>query len=101
MGDIVEGEQMTQVKNTDAKGRITLGGKFANQTVLLEETSDGDILIRPAKVIPQREAWLYENKNALGMVRRGLRQARQRKTVKGPNLKADLKYVESMPDDQE
>ena len=92
---------MLDVKNTDGKGRVTLGSRFANRTVLVEETADGDVLIRPAKVIPEREAWLYENPKALAMVRRGLEQARKRQFVKGPNLKADLKYVNSLPDDPE
>lgn len=60
---------------TDSKGRVTLGEAFANRTVLVER--DGDrIIITPARVIPERESWLYQNTKALGSVRRGLEQAR-------------------------
>ena len=39
-----------------------------------------------ARVIPESEAWLYENQEALASVRRGLKQASARKLSDGPDL---------------
>lgn len=73
-------------KHTDSKGRITLGESFANRTMLVERRGD-EIVLRLARVIPEREAWLYDNEKALASVREGLRQARAGAFAKtGPNL---------------
>lgn len=65
----------TTTKLTDAKGRITLGSDFADKTFLVEQ--DGSVFtLRLAKVIPEAEAWLYDNPVALEAVRQGLQQAR-------------------------
>lgn len=73
-------------KNTDSKGRITLGESFANTTMLVERRGD-EIVLRLARVIPEREAWLYENEKALASVREGLGQARRGRFAKpGPDL---------------
>ena len=42
----------------------------------------GDFLLRPVVEIPAQEAWLYNNKNALKMVRRGLQESAQGKARK-------------------
>jgi hypothetical protein len=74
-------------KNVDSKGRLTLGDVFANHTVLVEQHGEGEVLVKLARVIPAREAWLYENAEALTAVRRGLKQAAEgRLTRKGPDL---------------
>jgi hypothetical protein len=61
-------------KIADSKGRVSLGSDFAGRTVIVEETAMG-ITITPAVVIPEREAWLYKNKKAIGMLRKGLAEA--------------------------
>lgn len=77
----------TLTKNVDAKGRLTLGDAFANHTVLVEQHGEGEVLVKLARVIPAREAWLYDNAEALASVRRGLKQAAQGKFAKnGPDL---------------
>lgn len=86
-------------KTADSKGRVVLGNRFANRTVIIEEIDETEVRVTLARVIPEREAWLYENDKALASVRRGLEQARTGKTVKGPNLKAAAKLANSMPDD--
>ena len=86
-------------RNTDSKGRITLGDAYANRTMIVEEHGD-DILLRLARVIPEREAWLYENKEALASVRRGLSQAKARKFAKkGPDLKAAAEVASRLQGD--
>lgn len=76
-------------KTTDAKGRLTLGDKFANKTVILQEVDDTEIVVTIARVLPEREAWLYQNPDALSAVRSGLREAREGQLVDGPDLAAD------------
>jgi Ser/Thr protein kinase RdoA (MazF antagonist) len=80
----------THMKHADSKGRITLGEAFANRTLLVEE-QDGRIILRVARVIPESEAWLYENPAALDAVRKGLQQAKARNLQDGPELFAKKK----------
>jgi hypothetical protein len=87
-------------KNVDSKGRLTLGESFANRTVLVEDRGKGELLIKLARVIPEREAWLYENREALASVRRGLNQAAGGKFAKkGPDLKAATALGELLQED--
>jgi hypothetical protein len=73
----------------DNKGRLTLGDRFANKTVLVTPISETEVKVSLARVIPEDEAWLYENPAALELVRGGLRQAKARKFSKRPpNLNA-------------
>lgn len=94
------GKRATQTKNTDSKGRLTLGEAYANRTVIIEERGD-EIVLHMARVIPEREAWLYDNPTALGAVRRGLKQAKARKLSKGPNLADAAKLADKLQDDED
>ncbi|MFM9968152.1 MAG: hypothetical protein ACKVQK_07105 [Burkholderiales bacterium] len=79
----------TRHKSADSKGRVALGGHFANRSVIIEHRGDDEVVVRLARVIPEREAWLYENPKALASVRRGLAQARNAGVTKNPpDLKA-------------
>lgn len=82
----------------DERGRISLGKSFANRTFVVEDTGDR-IIISPARVIPEREAWLYENKEALAKVRKGLAQARERKFSRGPSMDDARRLADEMPED--
>ena len=61
----------------DSKNRITLTKLLSYESVhsvrafVLE---NGDILLKPMVEIPASERWLYENKEALASVKRGLEQ---------------------------
>ena len=86
-------------KSADSKGRVTLGGHFANRAVIVEHRGHDEVVVRLARVIPEREAWLYENPQALASVRRGLDQARKAKVTKNPpNLKAAAKLAAQLED---
>jgi hypothetical protein len=67
---------ITQVR-PDAKGRVTLS-KLANgiSSFNVSRDEDGRLLLEPMVEIPAREKWLYENKEALSSVRRGLADAK-------------------------
>jgi len=88
----------TLTKQTDAKGRITLGKAFANKTVLVDER-DGEVRVRVGRVIPANEAWLYDNKKAMGSVRRGLEQAASGDFAEAPDLEAARELADQLPDD--
>ena len=89
----------TRHKSTDSKGRVTLGGHFANRSVIVEHRGDDEVVVRLARVIPEGEAWLYENPKALSAVRRGLDQARKGKIArKKPDLNAAAKLAEQLED---
>ena len=86
-------------RTTDSKGRVTLGSQFANRTVIVEEIDETEVRITLARVIPEREAWLYDNPKARAAVSRGLDQARKRKFAKGPDLKKGAKLADRIKDD--
>ena len=91
-------KQSVVAKNTDSKGRLTLGEAFANRTVLVEHHGD-EVIVRLARVIPERESWLYENKEALASVRRALKQAKEgRFAAKAPDLMAAAALAEQLED---
>jgi hypothetical protein len=85
-------------KTTDNKGRVVLGGSFANRQVIIQRLSDTEVVVKLARVIPESEAWLYDNPKALNAVRTGLAQARTGKLAKGPDLDADAKVANELED---
>ena len=77
-------------KTLDDKGRLVLGSRFANRQVIIEEKNESQIIITLAKVVPEREAWLYKNPEALKSVLLGLSQAREGKfAANPPDIDAD------------
>ena len=76
-----------------------LGSEFANCHVIVEQISPFEIRVRKARVIPEAEAWLWEGKNALGMVKRGLEQAKAQKFSKSPpDLAGDESLIKELDD---
>jgi hypothetical protein len=60
----------------DDRGRITLGEVARGVSSYSANIApDGTITLTPMVEIPARERWLWENKEALAMVRRGLEQS--------------------------
>lgn len=88
-------------KQADSKGRVTLGPEFANKTLIIEEIEPGVLLVLSAVVIPEREAWLYSNNDALSAVHAGLEQAKAGQfSTSPPDLEADAELADSMGHDQ-
>jgi hypothetical protein len=86
-------------KLADSKGRVALGPRFANQTLIVEEVDPTEVRITIAAVVPQREMWLHRNAIAKDSVLRGLAQARSGKFSKAPpNLDQDAALAERLDD---
>ena len=45
----------TEIRTTDAKGRLVLPKAFANATVIIEHVSDTELRVRRAKVVAEDE----------------------------------------------
>jgi hypothetical protein len=87
------------IRLADSKGRVLLGRQFANVTFIVDDADPGHVVLKPAVAIPASEAWLYENETALGLVRKGLDEARKRKlSKKAPDLKADAEFANKLED---
>lgn len=82
----------------DSKHRITLGGRL--QRLMMSKMKidsyqvfvgkSGDILLRPAVSIPSSEAWVYNNPEVIGKVRKGLQEAGEGKAEKVSDLEGFL-----------
>jgi len=82
-------------RQSDSKGRVTLGEAFANRTFIIREEG-GSLILEPARVIPEREAWIYENERAIASVRRGLAEAKARKFAAAPDLERAKKIADKI-----
>jgi len=85
-------------KTIDSRGRLVLGKEYAGRMVIVDDTEPDRLVITPAVAIPEREAWLYRNKEALASVRRGLEQAAGQKFADGPDLAKDAKLAAEIDD---
>ena len=84
-------------KLVDSKGRLMLGRQLAGRMVIIDDTNPDCIIITPAVAIPEREAWLYKNEQALNSVRIGLEQARNGKfCANPPDLDADADLADQL-----
>ncbi|MDR3567302.1 MAG: hypothetical protein P4L43_04665 [Syntrophobacteraceae bacterium] len=52
-------EHSQAVKIVGASGQISLGKKYAGQTVLMENIEEGVWILKLAKVIPDNELWMH------------------------------------------
>jgi ABC-type nitrate/sulfonate/bicarbonate transport system substrate-binding protein len=84
-------------KQVDKQGRLVLGARYANQTMIIDDSDETRIVITPAKVVPAHEAWLYNNPEAMKSVLLGLQQARNGEVADGvPNIDAD--WIDQLED---
>lgn len=72
------------LKVADAKGRVVLGPKAANQSLQVEESGVGEWTVRLVEPVPVKEAWLFKNPEALRRVQLGFRQAQNREFATDP-----------------
>ena len=52
---------MDIIKTVGSSGQITLGKKFAGQTVMLTEMDTGVWLLKVGRFIPDNEKWLHHS----------------------------------------
>lgn len=75
--------QSDKILRPDAKGRICLGtlsrGISGYKAIIDESTME--ITLKPYTEMPFSEKWLFDNKEALESVKRGLRDSSQSKTT--------------------
>jgi len=84
-----------KTKTADAKGRVALGPRFANQPVIIKKIDETEVTVILATVIPAREAWLYENPEAKRAVLTGLEKATRREFSQDPpDLDRDAKLAD-------
>jgi hypothetical protein len=76
-------------KVADSKGRVALGSDFAGRMLIIDDSDPARLILTPAVAIPEREAWLYKNPEALAAVRQGLEEARAGKFAAAPDTNAD------------
>ena len=70
----------------DSKKRIALPKSMhsaAAPIYVVSINNSGQLILDPQVIIPAAEAWLYKNKEALNAVRKGLKEAKEGKLLKG------------------
>lgn len=68
---------MLKMLRPDSKGRVTLGHLADGVSgFTVEVTDDHKIILEPYSEIPAREKWLFDNKEALQSVNKGLSDAK-------------------------
>lgn len=66
---------MKDIVQPDSRGRIYLGSAVASKLYRASTNNLGQILLEPVVAIPEREAWLFENPEALSAVKQGLQES--------------------------
>ncbi len=51
------------IKQVGANGQISLGKEYAGKQVQVSKLSDGSLIIKTGRFIPDNERWLYEGDN--------------------------------------
>lgn len=88
------------LKTVDDKGRVVLGKEFAGRSVMFDRVGN-DFVLRFYRAVPDNEAWLWENEQAMAAVRRGIEDFNAGNIVDGPDLDSDRALAESIPFDDE
>lgn len=66
-------EKKSRIVRPDAKGRITLGSlAHGISSYLVTKDKHNRIILEPRVEIPAKEKWLFDNKEALKQVKKGL-----------------------------
>jgi len=87
------------IKTVDSKGRVTLGQRFANKPVIIEDLSDTEVKVSLARVIPEREMWLYQNPEAREMVFSALERLKRGEFAEDPpDIDADVELASKLED---
>ena len=87
MVPIIKDEKLVRIAEgvkPDSKKRVVLPKALVREgiTYHIYGNSDGQIVLDPQVTIPASEAWLFENTDALALVRQGLSDATQNRVSK-------------------
>ena len=87
---------MAKTIKADAKGRVTLGAESAGREFVVIQTKTG-FRMEAVKTItvPEDEAWLWQNPEALAMVMEGIEQS---KNGKGLYVGSFAEFADIDPD---
>ena len=80
---------MDIIKTVGASGQISLGKKYAGQTVMLSEVDTGVWLVKLGQFIPDNEKWLHSH-NVQNQLNQAIDWAE-----KNPPRETDLKQLEN------
>jgi hypothetical protein len=80
----------------DARGRVNLGPEAVGKTFTVVQSSDGEYSLIPMVVIPEREAWLWQNEAARASFETGVKEA---KTGQGTPMDFSA-FLEDGPEDR-
>ncbi|MFM1841271.1 MAG: hypothetical protein RLZZ490_2 [Cyanobacteriota bacterium] len=64
-----------EIVQPDSRGRIYLGSEVASKLYRASTNDLGQILLEPVVTIPEREAWLFKNPEALSALKQGLQES--------------------------
>lgn len=59
----------------DSRGRIAIGSVAMSEQYRVSRNSHGQILLTPVVQIPEHEAWVWANRDAIESIRRGVEDA--------------------------
>lgn len=79
-------EEIRDVVRADARGRIVLGAEFSGKNFMVARSANGDLLLTPVAMIPEREVWLYSGSEEAQAFWRGMEQSRNGQVVKGEDF---------------
>jgi hypothetical protein len=86
-------------KTADSKGRITFGKRFANRHVIIEEISDTEVKVSLARLVPEREMWLWQNSEARDTVLSAIDRLKKREIAEEPpDIDADENLANQLED---
>ena len=87
------------LKVADAKGRVLLGPNVAKQSVQVEESGEGEWIIRLVEPVPIKDAWLFKNPEALKRIQNGFLQAQNRQFTTDPRKGQNYSWLDDVDEE--
>ncbi len=88
-----------ETKTADSRGRINLGKEFANKTFVFEKIGETEMRLELARVIPEREIWLYDNPETKEAVLGALERLKSgRFAASPPNIDVEEPWMQELED---
>jgi len=99
MANIIKDQNLVRVGKpvtSDSRKRVVLPKTVVQEgiTYLIYHNSVGQIILDPQATIPASELWVFENKDVLASIDRGVRESLDGKTIKRGSF---AKHVNDVP----